>query len=123
MLPCTFSRFIYEKEQKMTDFKDRESAFENKFALDETLLFKAEARCCKLFGLWMAEQLGLDGDEAKAYASGVVAANLEEPGFEDVKRAVASDINAKGLGISPETLDEKLAEFFAIAQKQIKENG
>ncbi|MEZ5902216.1 MAG: ATPase inhibitor subunit zeta [Alphaproteobacteria bacterium] len=41
----------------MTDFKDRESAFENKFALDEALLFKAEARCCKLFGLWMAEQL------------------------------------------------------------------
>ncbi|MEZ5902217.1 MAG: ATPase inhibitor subunit zeta [Alphaproteobacteria bacterium] len=65
----------------------------------------------------------LEANEAEIYASDIVAANLEEPGFEDVKRAVTSDINAKGLGISPETLDEKLAEFFAIAQKQIKENG
>ena len=107
----------------MTGFDERESAFENKFALDETMMFKAEARCCKLFGLWIAEKLGLSGEEANAYASGIVSANLEEPGFDDVKRAVAPDIAEKKLEISDAELDTKIAEFFATAQQQIKEEA
>ena len=104
----------------MSSFDDRESAFENKFALDEALMFKAEARCCKLFGLWLAEQLGLESDAADEYASNVVSANLEEPGFDDVKRAVMPDIAEKGLDISEAKIDEKLAELFITAQEQIK---
>ncbi len=104
----------------MNGFDDRESAFENKFALDEALLFKAEARCCKLFGLWLAEKMGISGDEANTYAAKIIGANLEEPGSDDVKRAVAPDITDKNLNISEEELDTKLAEFFALAQEQIK---
>lgn len=107
----------------MSSFDDRESAFENKFALDAALLFKAEARCCKLFGLWLAEQLGFTGEEANSYASNVVSANLEEPGFEDVKRAVMPDIEEKGLEISEEEIDRKLAEYYVMAQKQIKDES
>lgn len=107
----------------MSSFDDRKSAFENKFALDENLMFKAEARCCKLFGLWLAEKMGLDTDEANAYASNVVSANLEEPGFDDVKRAVMPDIADKGLNISETDIDAKLAEFFALAQEQIKDEA
>ena len=33
-----------------------------------------EARCCKLFGLWVAEQLGLEGADAETYAKSVVEA-------------------------------------------------
>ena len=106
----------------MTDFDNREKGFENKFALDEALMFKAEARCCKLFGLWLSEKLKLDGDAANSYAANIVGANLEEPGFEDVKRAVMPDIQAKGLRLSEEEVDAKLAELFIEAQKQIK-NG
>jgi hypothetical protein len=106
----------------MTDFDNREKGFENKFALDEALMFKAEARCCKLFGLWLSEKLELDGDAANSYAANIVGANLEEPGFEDVKRAVMPDIQAKGLRLSEEEVDAKLAELFIEAQKQIK-NG
>ena len=105
----------------MSSFDDRESAFENKFALDEALMFKAEARCCKLFGLWLAEKLELEGDDANTYASNIVGANLEEPGFEDVKRAIAPDIAEKNIAISEADIDKKLTEFFIEAQKQIKE--
>ena len=45
----------------MTGFTDRETAFENKFAHDEELKFKAEARRNKLVGLWAAELLGKAG--------------------------------------------------------------
>ena len=107
----------------MSSFDDRESAFENKFALDEALMFKAEARCCKLFGLWLAEQLGLSGDEANTYASGVVSANLEEPGFNDVIRAVTPDIVNKGLDLSEDDLNKKLAELFVLAQQQVKDEA
>ena len=104
----------------MSWFDDRERAFENKFALDEALMFKAEARCSKLFGLWLAQQLGLEKDAAEEYASNIISANLEEPGFEDIKRAVMPDITEKGLDISEEKIDEKLAELFITAQEQIK---
>lgn len=107
----------------MTSFDDREKAFENKFALNEQLLFKAEARCSKLFGLWIAEKIGLNADEAATYASSIVSANLEEPGFDDVKRAVAPDIAKHSLALTDEELDAKLAALFAEAQKQIKEEG
>lgn len=106
----------------MSSFDNREKAFENKFALDEALMFKAEARCCKLFGLWLAEKLGISGDNADAYALKVVSANLEEPGFDDVIRAVTPDIEEKGLNLTEEELNTKLAELFEFAQKQIKED-
>ncbi len=104
----------------MSDLDDREKAFENKFALDETLMFKAEARCCKNFGLWLAEKMGLNDDEAQDYATKVVSANLEEAGFDDVKRAVMPDISEKGLEISEAEIDAKLEELFLSAQQEIK---
>ncbi|HEV8036085.1 DUF1476 domain-containing protein, partial [Yoonia sp.] len=48
----------------MTTFDDRENAFENKFAHDAEMQFKAEARGNKLLGLWAAELMGKTGDEA-----------------------------------------------------------
>ncbi|MGB1154446.1 MAG: ATPase inhibitor subunit zeta, partial [Paracoccaceae bacterium] len=42
----------------MTTFDERENAFENKFAFDSELQFKAEARRNKLIGLWAAHLLG-----------------------------------------------------------------
>ncbi len=105
----------------MSDLNNRQKAFENKFALDEALLFKAEARCCKLFGLWLAEKLGFSADEAATYAGKIVGANLEEPGFDDVKRAVMPDIEQKNLDISEEMVDQKLEELFLDAQQQIKQ--
>ena len=42
----------------MSTFDDRENAFENKFAHDEEMKFKAVARTNKLIGLWAAELMG-----------------------------------------------------------------
>ena len=75
----------------MTTFDKREEGFEKKFALDEELKFKAEARRNKLLGLWVAEKLGMSGDAATAYAKEVVAAEFEEAGDSDVKNKVRSD--------------------------------
>jgi hypothetical protein len=105
----------------MPNFDDRKDAFEKKFAHDEELAFKVEARCCKLFGLWAAEQMGLSGAEADAYAIDVVGANLEEPGFDDVKRKIMPDFAAKNLDISEHVVDTHLDKYFEMAKVQIME--
>ena len=76
----------------MTAFDDREKAFESKFAHDEEMSFRAEARCNKLLGLWAAEMLGKSGTDAEAYAREVIKADFEEAGHEDVVRKVAADL-------------------------------
>src|SRR6476660_1054893 len=62
--------------ESMTTFDKREEGFEKKFAHDEELRFKAEARRNKTLGLWVAEQLGLSGAAAADYARTVVAADF-----------------------------------------------
>lgn len=104
----------------MSTFKDRETAFENKYAHDEAMKFKAEARCNKLLGLWAAELLGKSGDDAEAYAHEVVKADFEEAGFEDVIRKVAGDLGDKA---DPDTIRAKRAEFLAMAKAQLIEES
>ncbi|MCB9988614.1 MAG: DUF1476 domain-containing protein [Rhodospirillales bacterium] len=103
----------------MSTLDDRKDVFEKKFAHNEELAFKAEARCCKLFGLWIAEQMGLDGVNAETYAKEVVAVNLEEPGFDDVKRKVMPDLAAKNIDISEHVIDSQLEHFLDKAKEQI----
>ncbi|MBV2361091.1 DUF1476 domain-containing protein [Thalassococcus sp. CAU 1522] len=100
----------------MTTFDDRESAFENKFAHDEEMKFKAEARRNKLLGLWAAELLGKSGDDAAAYAREVVKADFEEAGHEDVVRKVAGDLGDKS---TPDQIRAKMDELLIVAKGQL----
>lgn len=105
----------------MSSFEERKDAFEKKFAHDEELAFKVEARTCKLFGLWAAEQMGMSGADAEAYAKEVVAANLEEPGFDDVKRFVMPAFADKGVDVSEHVIDSMLEKCTEEAKVQIME--
>ena len=99
--------------------EDRKDAFEKKYAHDQELMFKVEARTSKIFGLWVAEQIGLHGADAETYAKEVVAANLEEAGFDDIKRKVIPDLQAKGCDVSDHVLDRQLEAAFEAAKKQL----
>ncbi|MBT8412395.1 MAG: DUF1476 domain-containing protein [Octadecabacter sp.] len=100
----------------MSTFDDREHAFENKFAHDAEMQFKADARCNKLLGLWAAELLGKSGDDAAEYAKEVVKADFEEAGHEDVYRKLFNDI---GHLADEATIRAKMAELMAEAKTQI----
>ncbi len=100
----------------MTTFDDRENAFENKYAHDSEMQFRAEARRNKLVGLWAAGLMGLSDDAAKAYAMEVVNADFEEAGTEDVVRKVAGDLGAKS---SPAEVRAKLVELLPVAKQQL----
>ena len=105
----------------MSNLEERRDAFEDKFAHDEEMNFKAEARASKLFGLWLAEKLGLAEGEADVYAKGVVGANLEEEGFDDIIRYVRPDIDEKGLDISDDMINKKMDEYMTVAKAQLME--
>lgn len=100
----------------MTTFDNREQAFEAKFAHDEEMQFKAQARCNKLLGLWAAALMGKFGDAAEAYAKSVVIADFEEAGHEDVVRKVAEDLGDKS---SADEIRAKMADLLPEAKQQI----
>lgn len=104
----------------MTTFNEREKAFEKKFAHDQELKFKAEARRNKMLGEWAAAKLGLSGTEVEDYIKAVRKADLAEKGDEDVFRKVRGDFDAKGISISDEEIREKMSEFLAEAVKQLE---
>ena len=104
----------------MTSFDDREKAYEKKFAHDAELKFKASARRNKLLGLWAAEKMGMTGDDVEHYAKGVVLADLEEPGDEDVFRKVRSDFDDAGIDQSDHQIRRTMEELMDKAVSQIK---
>jgi hypothetical protein len=104
----------------MTTFDKREEAFEKKFALDEEQKFKAIARGDKLLGLWVAEKLGLSGEEAKAYAREVVAAEFEAADHAGVIRKIEDDLSAEGITIPEHEIRLKMHELIAQAVAEVK---
>jgi hypothetical protein len=99
----------------MTTFDKRKDAFEEKFAHDAELRFKAEARRNKLLGLWAAGLLGKTGTDAEAYAKEVVAADFEQAGEEDVFRKIRGDFDAAGVAQSDHQIRRTMDELMAKA--------
>jgi hypothetical protein len=104
----------------MTSFNEREKSFEKKFAMDEELKFKAEARRNKLMAVWVAEKLGLSGAAVDDYVKAVRKADLAEKGDEDVFRKLRKDLDDKGVPLSDGELRKALVEFLHTAMQQIE---
>ncbi|MGR3363268.1 MAG: DUF1476 domain-containing protein [Maritimibacter harenae] len=100
----------------MTTFDDRENAFENKYAHDEEMKFKAEARANKLLAIWAAGLMGKTEGDVDAYIKDVIKADFEEAGHEDVVRKVAGDLGDKSS--ADEVRAQRLA-LLAEAQAQL----
>lgn len=107
----------------MPTFEDREKGFERKFAHDEEMQFKAQARRNRLLGLWAAGRMGItDPDEARAYAQEVVKADFAEVGDEDVFRKVWGDLQAKNAEVTEAELRQQMAGLLAEAKTQIMQD-
>lgn len=104
----------------MTTFDERERSFEKKFAMDEELRFKAEARRNRLFGQWAAGQLGLTGTAVDDYVKAVRKADLIEKGDEDIFRKVRKDFDDQGVKLSDAELRKKISDLLAAAMAEIE---
>ncbi|MFA5951112.1 MAG: DUF1476 domain-containing protein [Hyphomicrobium sp.] len=104
----------------MTTFDEREKAFEKKFALDQDLKFRAEARRNKIVAEWAGAKLGYTGSALEDYIKAVRKADLEEKGDEDVVRKLKADFAAGGLTVSDEDIRKVMRESLATAVQQVE---
>lgn len=107
----------------MSGFDDREHSYENKFAHDETLRFKATARRNKLLGLWAAEKMGLAGDDAQTYARELVKIDLSASGEEDIFGKIRADFDARNVAESDHQIRHQMEALMAEATTQIETEG
>ena len=106
----------------MTQFDDRERAFEAQFARDEEMQFRVLARRNRLLGHWAAELMGLSEVEAETYAKDVVRADFEEAGDEDVIRKLLGDLTSAGIDIDDQRIRDALGHKAVEARRQLMQS-
>ena len=104
----------------MTTFDEREKGYENKFAHDADLKFKAESRRNKALAEWAGAKLGLTGAALDDYIKAVRKADLAEKGDDDVFGKVKADLAAKGLKIDDADIRKVMGEALAKAVTEIE---
>ena len=81
----------------MNTFEDRKKSFEKKFAHDEELEFKINARKNKYIAEWVSDVLEFNEDKKNQYIQDVIKADFAEAGDEDVFRKIKSDLIDKNI--------------------------
>lgn len=103
----------------MADFSDREKGYERDFERKQELAFKVKARRNHLIGVWAAEQMGLSGDAAAAYARDVADPGQNLRGDKDIVSKIVGDFKAKGVVLDETRVNLELSHFEAQAAKQV----
>ncbi len=104
----------------MTTFDKREKAYEDMFARDGDLKFKAESRRNKALAEWAGGLLGLSGTALEDYIKEVRKADLAEKGDDDVFRKVKADLAGKGVSVTDEDIRKVMHEALARAVNDLK---
>jgi hypothetical protein len=107
------------QKQDGQSLEDRKKAFEAKFRLDQEMAFKIDARRNKLLGRWVAERLGLTGEERDAYARAVVMAGLAAPGHGAMTHKIQDDLAAAGIDVAVEEIGDRMIRLADVARDQV----
>jgi hypothetical protein len=103
-----------------TTFDQRERAFETKFAQDEALRFKANARRNRMLGLWAAKKLGLVGTDAESYARELVRTDVDNPGSDGLFEKVSADFASRDIIEPDDAIRRMMEEFTRQASAEIR---
>lgn len=104
-----------------TILDNREKAMEDKYTHDLSADFKLVSRRNRLFGLWIAGQMGLVDHEAEAYARNLVNFTLKSPGDEALIEKSRYDLEKKGAKVfTAHQLQKKLVHCFEDAKEQVR---
>ena len=102
----------------MSSFDERKKGFEKKFAHDEEVQFKINARKNKFLGEWASKILGFNDEKEKEYIQSVIKADFAEAGDNDVFRKLREDL--KNHNISDEDIRKKMDELNEKAKSEFK---
>ena len=100
----------------MNKFDEREKSFEKKYARDEELKFKVDARKNKYLAQWVSKLLGYNLEQEKEYIQAVIKADFAEAGDEDVFRKLKADL--KDHNKTDEEIRKKMDELNEKAKSE-----
>ena len=98
-------------------FTEREKSFEKKFAKDEELQFKVQARSNKYIAEFVCSKLGKSEDEKKKYVHEIIEEDMKEAGTEDVFRKIKDDLAKAGFNNIDDEIRNKMNELMDRAKK------
>ena len=101
-------------------FTEREKGFEKKFAKDEELQFKIQARSNKYIAEFVSEKLHKNEEEKKIYIQEIIKADMEEAGNEDVFRKIKKDFKMASLSIDDTEIREQMEKALLRAKEDFK---
>lgn len=103
----------------MSGFDDREKGFEAKFSHDEETKFRIRAHRDKLLGRWAAQQLGLTGGAAEAYANELVASDVGQPRDDFLPEKIVGEAKARGKELDVHAVRREMRRLAATARTDI----
>ena len=101
-------------------FTEREKSFEKKFAQDEELQFKLQARSNKYIAEFVSQKLGKSEEERKKYVQEIIKADMEESGTEDVFRKIKKDFQVASVSIDDSEIRNQMEKALARAKEDFK---
>ena len=104
----------------MNKFNEREKSFEKKFATDQELQFKVEARSNKYLGEYVSLQLGKSESDTQVYIQEIIKADMQEAGTEDVFRKIKEDFKKLSIHIDDSEIRDLMGKALSRAKEDFK---
>ena len=101
-------------------FTEREKGFEKKFAKDEELQFKVQARSNKYLAEFVSKKLGKTKEDEIKYVQEIIKADMEEAGNEDVFRKIKKDFQEASISIEDSEIRSEIEKAFSRAKEDFK---
>ena len=101
-------------------FEERQQSFEKKFARDEELQFKVQARSNKYIAKFVSQKLGKNEEEEKKYVLEIIKADMEESGTEDVFRKIKKDFQLASVSIEDSEIRDQMEKALIRAKEDFK---
>lgn len=101
----------------MTLFDDREHAFENRFAHEAELEFRAEALRLRMIAYWATELMGETADFGARYARTLMHVDLQHGNSDDVVARLLADLDGKA---DEATVRARMGECLDQARAQVR---
>ena len=101
----------------MSKFEEREKSFERKFAKDQELQFKVNARRNKYLAEWVCVKLGKNNEQKQDYILELIKTDMEETGDEDVFRKVKKDFDNSAISMDDSEIRNQMSHALERAKK------
>lgn len=86
-------------------FEDRGRSFESKYAMDQEIAFKIEAKATHMVAQWAAERLSLDQHQSAKFVEELGSLILVDKGQSLVKERLLADFSSNKVEISENALE------------------